>query len=75
MNTETQNSQIIKHLENGGTLTRLEALNKFKCLNLPSRIGELRDKGYDIKTTMIKVPSFKRVARYSLEKEPELTVV
>lgn len=66
MNTRTQNARILKWLLAGKTLTPLQALEKFKVMRLASRIGDLKELGYEIKTEMIKLKSGKRVGRYQL---------
>ena len=65
--TEPQNKRILDHLKRGFSLTKLEALSRFGCMNLGARIGEYRE-DYPIVTRMIKVHSEKRVARYKLIK-------
>ena len=37
---ESQNKLIKKHLEDGHTITAIEALEKFKCFRLASRISD-----------------------------------
>lgn len=63
--TKSQTEQIKAHLEKGGTLTPLEALNKFGCLRLSGRIFDLRESGLAIKSNMV-LRNGKRVAQYSL---------
>lgn len=63
--TESQCKQIIKYLLSGHTITSLEALRKFDCLNLKGRIFDIRQK-YSVKTEMILTKSKKRIARYSI---------
>lgn len=46
----SQAQDILDYLWTGNTLTPLEALDKFKCFRLASRIHELRRAGYDIQT-------------------------
>lgn len=60
----TQCELILDYLQDGNTLTSLEALKMFGCMRLASRIHDLRDRGYDIKNETIKVNSGKRVTRY-----------
>lgn len=60
----SQNSQILAHLKGGKTITSLEALHKYGCFRLASRIDELRGDN-DILTTMIE-RNGKRIASYSL---------
>ncbi|WP_218972967.1 helix-turn-helix domain-containing protein [Labilibaculum manganireducens] len=42
----TQSEQIKKHLESGGTITALSALQIFGCMRLAARISELRKKDH-----------------------------
>lgn len=60
----TQCELILAYLQEGNTLTSLEALKMFQCMRLASRIHDLRDRGYDIKNERIQVPSGKYVTRY-----------
>lgn len=62
----SQNERIREYLENGNTLTALEALNLFGCMRLPSRINDLKKRGMAIAKVMITTASGKRVAQYSL---------
>ncbi len=62
----SQENDILYHLRNIGSLTPLDALQKYGCFRLGARILELRQEGYDIKTTMIEYNG-KRFANYSLE--------
>ena len=61
----TQNEQIAKALKAGKKLTALQALNRYGCFRLASRVDELKRQGMDIKTEMITQNS-KRIAQYSL---------
>lgn len=67
--TESQNKQILAHLQAGNTLTPIDALNHFGCLRLSARIHNLREKGHAIKMEMVSTRSGKRVARYSIRRE------
>ena len=66
----TQCKQILKYMKENGGITQRQA-EKFGCMRLASRIHDLKDLGYDIKTEMIKVKCrggrTTKVARYSLE--------
>lgn len=67
-NRESQAEMILAHLRAGNTLTVLEALESpFRCYALSQRCGDLRRAGFPIKSEMVKLPSGKRVARYSME--------
>ncbi len=61
----SQNKQILNHLESGKTITPIDALNLFGCFRLGARIHDLKSEGYDIKSE-IKSVNGKRFAEYSL---------
>ena len=61
----SQNKQILNHLESGKSITPIDALNLFGCLRLGARIHDLKSAGYDIKTE-IRTVNGKRFAEYSL---------
>lgn len=61
----SQNEKITQHLLKGKKLTALQALDKFGCFRLASRIREIRQ-GLPVKTEMIKTKSGARIARYSI---------
>lgn len=67
LSTKGQNYRILEFLQKGGKITSLEALNLFGCLRLSGRIKDLRDRGYDITTTMVTTSNGKRVAQYSMK--------
>ena len=50
----SQEKQIKHYLESGGKVSGISALDKFGCYRLSAVIFNLRDKGLDIKTKMIK---------------------
>lgn len=66
MNT-TQHDVIIRHLEEGGTLTVAEALFTYRVYALSQRIGELRRRGHPIKSEFIRTGGGALVKRYFLE--------
>ena len=61
---ESQNKMIKKFLENGNSITGLDALNRFQCNRLASRICDLKDSGMNIESQFIKLESGKRVKEY-----------
>ena len=72
-NIKTSNSQraeIRRYLEDGNSLTALQALNHFGCARLASRIDELRQAGMGIETRWLRVQNRQgklvRVAEYRL---------
>ncbi len=62
----TQCAMIKKYLEDGHSLTSLDALRLFGCMRLASRICDLRDRGMDIGKNTIVLPNKKRVCEYYL---------
>lgn len=62
----TQRERIRKWLEEGNTLTPLQALDLFGCFRLSGRILELREAGMPIETTMRETAGGARVAEYRL---------
>jgi biotin operon repressor len=61
----SQQAQILATLKKGQKLTAMNALRLFNCFRLAARIQELRERGYDIKST-IKHVDGKRFAEYRL---------
>lgn len=62
---ESQTLRITRFLLKGGRLTPMQALRKFDCWALSSRISEIR-KEYAVKSELIKVRGGKFVSRYSI---------
>ncbi len=63
----SQNSEILKYLKAGNTITPLEAVQRFGCMCLAERIRDLRKKGYTILTIKASSPtSRKSYASYQL---------
>ena len=65
---ETQANQILKALKNGEHVTPLEALNRWGCFCLASRISDLKKRGYNIVKKMIKGENGKRWGEYFLKR-------
>lgn len=68
----SQREKIASYLKQGRGLTQMQALDKFGCARLASRIADLRADGMPIKTDMIPVKTRSGVvyvARYKLEIE------
>ena len=61
---DTKRGKILRYLQQGGSLTPLEALNLFGCLSLSQRIGEFERDGWPIKADPFKTPGGATVARY-----------
>ena len=66
----SQEDLIFRHLELGGTITPLEALNLYGCFRLGARIWDLRQKGYNIQMKL--VGDKKHYAQYKLAPKGDL---
>ena len=67
--TTSQNAMILNFLKSGGSLTPIEALEKFSCFRLAARMNDLRKKGYVIQTEILKDDNGKSYASYSIPKD------
>ena len=69
----SQRTEILSALQQGESITPLDALDRFGTMRLAARCQELRDEGYDIKTTM-RERNGKAYAVYTMEvrEQPEL---
>jgi len=67
MKTKSQESEILRYLQSGRSLTPLQALSKFDSLRLSARILRLRKAGNDIKDKWIDLPGGKRVKAYYID--------
>ena len=64
----TQTQHILGYLKTGKRLTALQALRKWGCFRLASRVLELRNSGYAVRSELRRLESGKRVANYWLAK-------
>jgi len=63
----SQNNEILAYLVKGHSLTPMDALKKFGCFRLASRINDLRNEGHKIHRIMMD-NNGKRYASYYLIK-------
>lgn len=63
---KSQKKMILAYLKTGKSLTQMEALHRFGCFRLASRINDLRNDGWGVITEKIKLASGKIVACYQL---------
>lgn len=70
----SQNMAILNHLQSGNSLTSLEALNRFGCMRLASRVDDLHKMGYAIEKRNKILPNRKVVAEYFLNQELEMEI-
>ena len=64
--SQSQCKQIAAWLNEGKSITQLDALRMFGCMRLASRICDLRERGMNIKTEKIVTPTGKMVASYRI---------
>ena len=71
----TQCEQVLYHMREYGSISSIEAFFDYNITRLSARIWELRSKGYEIETDMVKVKSEKGVvkhyARYKITSDGE----
>ena len=67
----SQTKQILAWLQSGNTITAIEALEKFGCFRLASRINDLKNGGYIINRRSI-IKNGKRVAQYYIADASEI---
>ena len=49
----SQKEKVLRHLKEVGPITPLDALHDYAIMRLTSRICELKDEGYDIKSELV----------------------
>ena len=49
----TQKDRILRHFNDKGSITALEAMKEYGIMRLTSRICELKDEGYNIKSEFV----------------------
>lgn len=64
--SQSQCQQIAAWLNNGNSITQLEALHLFGCFRLASRIHDLRERGMNIKMERVVTSTGKIVASYKI---------
>lgn len=64
MNGRTQTDRILAHMRRGRSITPLQALNRYGCFRLASRIFDLRRAGVSVRCQIVKRGA-KHVASYS----------
>ena len=71
----TQNERVVAYLKEFSSITPLEGMRDLGIYRLPSRIYDLRKKGYLIKSEWVDVPTrwgtTTRVKSYSLMEEQD----
>jgi hypothetical protein len=67
MTTESQTSAILRYMQQGKEITALEALIRFKCMRLASRINDLKNRNIDIADRWVKSDTGKRIKAYRVK--------
>lgn len=66
----TQCERIVEYMQKHGSITQLQAYIDIGCIRLPSRIHDLKKRGYAIRTETVRVKKrdggFAPIAKYSL---------
>lgn len=65
---KSQNTLILDWLNQGNTITPIQALNMFGCFRLGARIFNLRQMGHRIEGKRVKVGHNTFVQQYKMEK-------
>ena len=60
----SQNQAVLRHLNNHGTITPIEALNLYGIFRLGARIHDLRQKGHNINTVLVGEKFQNQYAKY-----------
>ena len=63
---ESQEMQVLKHIQDHGKITALDAFREYSILRLSGRIHDLRHRGYEIETNMVS-RNGKHYAEYTLK--------
>lgn len=62
---ENQTKMIKAHLDQGNSITAIEALDMFRCFRLASRMHELKESGYPFMKEMVKLDNGRAIAQYT----------
>ena len=63
---QSQCENILHHMKLHGSITEMEALNRYGCFRLASRINDLKRQGYIIQAKAIKTATGKTISEYSM---------
>jgi hypothetical protein len=71
----SQKQSILNYLQQGKSITPLEAFDLFKCMRLGARIWDLKQAGYDVKEELVHDQrSKKHFSKYWINQEKQLTL-
>lgn len=63
----TQNNMLIYHMRKHGSITTMEAFQKYGVTRISARIWEIKRMGFDVETVKETNKNGKTYARYSLK--------
>ena len=63
----TQTNQILSFMQEGRSITALDALNRFGCFRLASRISDLKRQGVSVKSEFIMTEGGAKIKKYWLD--------
>lgn len=67
MKTESQAQAILRFMQQGYEVTPMDALMRFKCMRLASRIRDIRDSGIEIADRWVTRDDGKRFKAYRIK--------
>jgi hypothetical protein len=62
----SQCSALLAYLKSGKVVTTRLAVERWECYRLSERVRELKARGHRIDSAIVRIPSGKRIAVYSL---------
>ena len=66
---ETQQQKILAHLQDGKSITQMEALRRYGCFRLGARIHNLKRQGVNIVSRLVSTPDGKKFSEYRLSED------
>ena len=70
MSKPTQTDQILKHLQEIGPITALDALDYYGCFRLAARINDIQNLGIKVEARRVKTPKGAVIAEYRIKQPP-----
>lgn len=75
VNKKNQKQRIVEYIEKYGSITPMQAIHELGITKLATRISELKQEGYEVRTQILYAPNRygenTRFARYSRIKRPK----
>lgn len=61
-----QTKQVLRYLEKHASITPMDAIRELGCMRLAARVRELKQAGYDVRSTTVRMAGGKTFAKYEL---------